>query len=83
MVIELRPAGRDKGTAIAEFMGEPPFRGRTPVFLGDDVTDEFGFGVVNGLGGVTVKVGAGPSEARLRLAGVDAVRRVLGRLGAP
>lgn len=82
MVIELRPAGRDKGTAIAEFMGEPPFRGRTPVFLGDDVTDEFGFGVVNGLGGVTVKVGAGPSEARLRLAGVDAVRRVLARLGA-
>jgi trehalose 6-phosphate phosphatase len=82
MVLELRPAVRDKGTAIAEFMAEPPFRGRTPVFLGDDTTDEFGFGVVNGLGGLTVKVGAGPSEARLRLAGVDAARAALGRLAS-
>lgn len=81
MVIELRPAGKDKGTAIAEFMDEAPFRGRIPVFLGDDVTDEFGFSTVNGLGGISVKVGHGPTEARLRLAGVDAVRRSLAHLG--
>jgi len=80
MVIELRPAGQDKGTAIAGFMDEAPFRGRIPVFLGDDVTDEFGFGTVNGLGGISVKVGDGPTEARLRLAGVDAVRRSLAHL---
>jgi trehalose 6-phosphate phosphatase len=83
MVVELRPAGRDKGTAIAEFMDEAPFRGRTPVFLGDDLTDEHGFGIVNGLGGLSVKVGDGPTAARLRLAGVDEVRRWLARLGAP
>ena len=35
-IVEIRPDGRDKGTAIAEFMAEPPFRGRMPVFLGDD-----------------------------------------------
>ena len=82
MVIELRPAGKDKGTAIAEFMGEPPFRGRTPVFLGDDLTDEYGFSIVNGLGGVTVKVGDGASEARARLPGVEAVREWLERFAA-
>lgn len=77
MVLEAKPAGRDKGTAIAEFMREPPFRGRVPVFVGDDVTDEFGFTVVNRLGGLTVKVGEGASRARLRLADVREVREWL------
>ncbi|MGH8682155.1 MAG: trehalose-phosphatase [Burkholderiales bacterium] len=82
MVFELRPAGKDKGTAIAEFMDEAPFRGRTPVFVGDDLTDEYGFSVVNGLGGVAVKVGDGETEARVRVPDVDAVRGWLGRLAA-
>lgn len=80
MVFELRPAGKDKGTAIAEFLDEAPFRGRTPVFLGDDLTDEYGFSIVNGRGGVSVKVGEGPTEANTRLPGVDAVRAWLARL---
>lgn len=77
MVLEVKPAGRDKGTAITEFMREQPFRGRMPVFIGDDVTDEFGFAVVNRLGGLAVKVGEGASRARLRLADVGEVRRWL------
>jgi trehalose 6-phosphate phosphatase len=80
MVFELRPAGKDKGTAIAEFLEEAPFRGRTPVFLGDDLTDEYGFSIVNGRGGVSVKVGEGPTEANSRLPDVDAVRTWLARL---
>lgn len=72
-VLEVKPAGRDKGTAIAEFMTEPPFAGRRPVFVGDDTTDEYGFRVVNEMGGDSVKVGDGDSAARWRLDNVQAV----------
>ncbi len=72
-VVELLPAGIDKGTAIRAFLDEPPFKGRLPVFLGDDVTDEAGFAAVEACGGHTVKVGAGVSRARYRLPGVAAV----------
>lgn len=57
MVLEFMPAGSDKGQAIEAFMGEPPYRARTPVFIGDDVTDEAGFSAVNAMGGVTLRVG--------------------------
>jgi trehalose 6-phosphate phosphatase len=73
-VLEIKPAGFDKGSAIAEFMAESPFDGRRPVFIGDDVTDEHGFARVNVLDGLTVKVGAGRTAARYRLASASAVR---------
>lgn len=74
MVFEVKPAGKDKGTAIVEFMEEHPFCGRTPVFLGDDTTDEYGFTVVNAIGGQSIKVGAGPTGAQWRLPDVESVR---------
>ncbi len=73
-VLELKPAIRDKGTAIAEFMRQIPFYGRLPVFIGDDVTDEHGFEMVNRLGGHSIKVGKGRTCARWRLRDVAAVR---------
>jgi len=74
MVVELRPSGKDKGVAIAEFLAEPPFKGRTPVFVGDDLTDEFGFALINRVAGHSVKVGEGESAARWRLPDSAAVR---------
>jgi trehalose 6-phosphate phosphatase len=58
-------------------MREPPFRGRLPVFVGDDRTDENGFAVVRSLRGIAVKVGPGPTIANHRLDDVTAVRRWL------
>ncbi len=73
LVYELKPGGRDKGKAIEEFMAEAPFLGRTPVFVGDDFTDEYGFETVNRVGGHSIKVGAGDSAARWRIADAQAV----------
>jgi trehalose 6-phosphate phosphatase len=76
-IIEIKPAGRDKGAAILDYMSEPPFAGRLPVFVGDDRTDEFGFTAVTLLGGWAVKVGGGKTHANYRLRDVAAVRKWL------
>lgn len=76
-VLELKPAAADKGKAIAAYLAEPPFAGRHPVFIGDDVTDEHGFEAINRLGGLSIKVGPGSTAARHRLADVAAVRNWL------
>lgn len=77
-VVEIKPAGVDKGTAVAEYLAEPPFKGRRPVFIGDDLNDEHGFAEVNRLDGISIKVGRGASCARFRLPDVAAVRLWLG-----
>jgi trehalose 6-phosphate phosphatase len=82
-VAELRPKGADKGDTIRAFLNEPPFRGRIPAFIGDDVTDEAGFDVVNAAGGHSVKVGEGPTRAHWRLRDSTAVMHWLaGAVGA-
>jgi trehalose 6-phosphate phosphatase len=73
MVIELMPRSAGKGRAIADFLVDAPFHGRLPVFVGDDITDEDGFAVVNRLGGVSVHVGGGATIARYNLATVGDV----------
>jgi trehalose 6-phosphate phosphatase len=72
-VVEAKPAYRDKGWAVSRFMELDHFRGRTPVFVGDDVTDEDGIRTAQALGGFGIKVGEGQSEARFRLASVAEV----------
>jgi trehalose 6-phosphate phosphatase len=73
-VVEVKPSGKDKGSAVAEFLAEPPFAGRHPVFVGDDLTDEPAFDAVNRAGGYSVKVGPGITRARWHLFDAAAVR---------
>lgn len=77
MVVELRLGGRNKGDAIARFMGEQAFRGRTPWFFGDDATDEDGFRFVNGAGGRSFRIGDGPTMAKESFDDFDAFQRWL------
>ncbi len=80
MVFEIKPAGIDKGKAVRQLLDSAPFRGRTPVFAGDDVTDEAGFALVNALGGISIRVGDGhDTQARYRAGDVE---QVLGWLAA-
>ena len=67
-VLEVKPGGASKGEALREVMAVPPFQGRRPVMFGDDTTDEAGFEAAQELGGLGVKVGPGPTSARVRLA---------------
>ena len=69
MVWEVKPSGYDKGTAIEEYLAEPPFLGRTPVFVGDDLTDEDAFEVGLPCGGtvhVFIALAKGDLVAELR-----------------
>jgi trehalose 6-phosphate phosphatase len=73
MVVEFQPRGADKGATIAAFLDEPPFFGRRPVFIGDDVTDEDGFAEINRRHGVAIRVGqSGETRARWAFPSVTA-----------
>lgn len=75
MVLELAPIDHNKGAAITEMMRREPFSGRRAVFVGDDVTDEDGFRVVNAMNGITIRVGGNRgSLAEYALPDVAAVR---------
>ncbi len=56
-VVEIKPTGFNKGTAVLELMEMPPFQGRKPLFIGDDITDDAVFAVLPNLHGVGFSVG--------------------------
>jgi trehalose 6-phosphate phosphatase len=81
MLFEIKPRGFTKATAIKAFMKEPPFSGRLPVFLGDDLTDQDGFAMVEAYGGISIAVGD-RVRGQFRLGDVAAVRSWLRAIAA-
>lgn len=78
MVVELTTPGADKGTALTRFMQQVPFTGASPLFIGDDTTDEHAFAAARTLGGSGILVGPErETAARWRLDGVTAVHQWL------
>jgi len=56
-VCEVKHSGFTKATGVLELMTHEPFKGRRPIFVGDDVTDEAVFGIMPDLGGLAFSVG--------------------------
>lgn len=80
-VLEFVQRDANKGTALRAFMHEPRFAGRTPVAVGDDVTDEDAFIAAAAHGGFGIAVGSRPSEAaRFQLNDCFAVNAWLAQL---
>lgn len=83
-VYEIRPRAWSKGTAVRTFLAQAPFADRTPIYVGDDVTDEDAFRAVNELGGLSVRVGpAANTHAAFALHSVADVHRWLRELPPP
>src|ERR1700677_5346542 len=81
MVLEIKPRGFTKATAAEAFMREAPFAGRTPVFVGDDLTDEAGLRFAERAGGVSIAVGD-RLRGQWRLQNPREVRRWLAAIAA-
>jgi trehalose 6-phosphate phosphatase len=82
-VCEIKHSGFTKATGVRELMLHDPFKGRRPLFIGDDVTDETVFAIMPDYDGLSFSVGR-------RLQGVDGhfatpadVRAFLARLVPP
>jgi len=77
LVIEIKPGGYDKGTGLREMMSVPPFTGRKPIFIGDDVTDAAAFAVLPDFGGTGFSVSGIVPGAEFNFDGPQDVRRWL------
>lgn len=71
-VFEIRPIDVNKGVAVLKLLSNAP--AGTPVYLGDDVTDEDAFAALESVeGAITIRVGGGDTRAAYRLADPDEV----------
>ena len=56
-VCEIKHSGFNKASGVRELMTHEPFKGRRPLFVGDDVTDETVFALMPDMGGLAFSVG--------------------------
>ena len=82
-VVELKPEGWDKGTSVRRLMETKPFLNRTPIAVGDDLTDEHAFAECHLWDGFAISVGdREPTCADYRLEAPANVHAWLARLTA-
>ncbi len=82
-VLEVKQPSFNKGTAVRELMQHEPFKGRRPIFIGDDVTDEAAFDVMPEFNGVAFSVGREVQGIAGMFETPDAVRRWIAEMIRP
>ena len=70
-VYELILAQADKGKAIEHIYSQNKLNHFTPMFIGDDRTDESGFQTIKQIGGISIKVSEGETCAQYRFKNVS------------
>lgn len=82
-VFEIKSADFDKGDAVERFLDHPGFRGRRPIFIGDDVTDWPGFTMALRRGGLAYSVGNAVADVTGTFPDPPAVRTWLRQITHP
>jgi trehalose 6-phosphate phosphatase len=80
LMLEIKQTGFTKATAARELMLHPPFYGRRPIFIGDDITDLPMFALMPELAGIAISVGEGIPRADYHFENPSAVRHWLDTL---
>jgi trehalose 6-phosphate phosphatase len=79
-VIEIKHKGVSKASGVRELMRSSPFRGRHPIFIGDDVTDESVFAMIGEFDGLAFSVGRAVAGVHGHFDKPEAVRDWLARI---
>jgi trehalose 6-phosphate phosphatase len=80
LMFEIKMAGINKAGAVRELMKYPPFKGRHPIFIGDDTTDEPVFGIIAQFGGLGFSVGRIVPDVNGHFEKPESVRAWLARI---
>src|SRR3954471_6561783 len=79
-VCEIKHSGFTKASGVLELMTHDPFKGRRPIFIGDDVTDESVFAIMPDLDGLAFSVGRRAKGVAGRFDAPSDVREFLAHL---
>ncbi|MDI1266954.1 MAG: trehalose-phosphatase [bacterium] len=79
-VCEIKHSGFTKATGVHELMTREPFKGRRPLFIGDDVTDETVFAIMPDYNGFAFSVGRRAQGVAGHFDTPDDVRQFLAHL---
>ena len=82
LVFEIKMAGINKAGAVRELMKYPPFKGRNPIFIGDDTTDEPVFPILSQFGGLGFSVGRVVADVDGHFERPESVRSWLARIAS-